>query len=46
MRALATLAQEETPDTALQVLAVQTLARVSQRHARALAVELAVAAGL
>jgi hypothetical protein len=46
LRALALLAAAPEPDAALQVLAIRTLARVHLGHARALALELAVDAGL
>jgi len=46
LRALAALSQAEDPDAALQVIAVRALAKVHPGHARALAVELAIAAGL
>jgi hypothetical protein len=46
LRALAALAQEPEPDIGLQVLAVRSLARIHPGHAHALAVELAVAAGI
>ena len=44
--ALTALAEEPAPSTGLQVQAVRALARVSPADARAVAVELAVAAGL
>jgi hypothetical protein len=46
LRALAALASQSSADVALQVTAVRTLARVHPGHARALALELAVASGL
>jgi hypothetical protein len=46
LRALAALGGDARDDTAMQVVAVRTLARLHPAHARALALELAVAAGL
>ena len=46
LRALAALTSGSSGDIALQVTAVRTLARIHPGHARALALELAVASGL
>ena len=46
LRALAALGDGGKPDIAMQVTAVRTLALVHPGHARALALELAVASGL
>ncbi len=46
LKALAALSRERSPDLALQVAAIRSLALVHPGHARALALELAVASGL